>query len=78
MILSITSSERFMPDSVSVATTICFTYTKKFVIKRNFQKNMPEEYRAKILREQTNAKHHLKIKTLNYFKYHAWCSGYCS
>lgn len=26
MMLSITSSERFMPDSARVATTICFTY----------------------------------------------------
>jgi hypothetical protein len=27
IILSITSSDKFMPDSASVATTICFTFT---------------------------------------------------
>jgi len=29
IILSITSSDRFMPDSASVATTICFTCIKR-------------------------------------------------
>lgn len=33
IILSITSSDRFMPDSASVATTICFTYTTFYFIK---------------------------------------------
>ena len=34
IILSITSSDRFMPDSASVATTICFTYKKRKKKKR--------------------------------------------
>jgi len=32
MILSMTSSERFIPDSASVATTICFTWAPKLMV----------------------------------------------
>ena len=39
MMLSITSSERFIPDSASVATTICFTYSLRYSTINSLQMN---------------------------------------
>lgn len=40
IILSITSSERFMPDSARVATTICFTYGIKGKKNRHYSRKI--------------------------------------